>query len=143
MKERMAAVIYTFLLLFALFTLSVSQQRNPGAGDAGFSPALLPSACAGIIALASLILLIKSWRKRAAVPSASAGWRRAAAVQAAIISYGILYAFFGFTVAGIALLLQLQLIMGQRRWMVLLCLSLPPPLLLWLIGTRLLGVALP
>ncbi|HIF6278675.1 TPA: tripartite tricarboxylate transporter TctB family protein, partial [Raoultella ornithinolytica] len=103
----------------------------------------LPCIYSGVMAFASLALFIQARHRQTKILQFPHAWRNILPIQIAILLYAWALYFFGFIVAGMGILFILQWVMGQRRWSILLLLSLLPPPLLWLACTRLLGMALP
>ena len=139
MKDRIQTVAYLLCLVVSLLILSMLIfQEDSGANTYGMPSSRLPCIYSGVMAFASLALFIQA--KIFQFPHA---WRNILPIQIAILLYAWALYFFGFIVAGMGILFILQWVMGQRRWSILLLLSLLPPPLLWLACTRLLGMALP
>lgn len=144
MKDRVQrAVCLTFIAASLLFLLTQITQGSAGADSDGMPASRLPTMYVTLMAIASLVLFIKASYQLIPGVSVPLAWQRTLQVQIVIILYAGLFYLFGFIAAGTGLLFVLQWVMGQRRWSILLALSLLPPPLLWLISTRLLGVALP
>lgn len=144
MKDRIQTVAYLLCLVVSLLILSMLIfQEDSGANTYGMPSSRLPCIYSGVMALASLALFIQARHRQTKIFQFPHAWRNILPIQIAILLYAWALYFFGFIVAGMGILFILQWIMGQRRWSILLLLSLLPPPLLWLACTRLLGMALP
>ena len=144
MKDRIQTVAYLLCLVVSLLILSMLIfQEDSGANTYGMPSSRLPCIYSGVMAFASLALFIQARHRQTKILQFPHAWRNILPIQIAILLYAWALYFFGFIVAGMGILFILQWIMGQRRWSILLLLSLLPPPLLWLACTRLLGMALP
>ncbi|EJG2379165.1 tripartite tricarboxylate transporter TctB family protein [Raoultella ornithinolytica] len=144
MKDRIQTVAYLLCLVVSLLILSMLIfQEDSGANTYGMSSSRLPCIYSGVMAFASLALFIQARHRQTKIFQFPHAWRNILPIQIAILLYAWALYFFGFIVAGMGILFILQWVMGQRRWSILLLLSLLPPPLLWLACTRLLGMALP
>lgn len=144
MKDRIQTVAYLLCLVVSLLILSMLIfQEDSGANTYGMPSSRLPCIYSGVMAFASLALFIQARHRQTKIFHFPHAWRNILPIQIAIILYAWALYFFGFIVAGMGILFILQWVMGQRRWSILLLLSLLPPPLLWLACTRLLGMALP
>ncbi|ELH1429223.1 tripartite tricarboxylate transporter TctB family protein [Raoultella ornithinolytica] len=144
MKDRIQTVAYLLCLVVSLLILSMLIfQEDSGANTYGMPSSRLPCIYSGVMAFASLALFIQARHRQTKIFQFPHAWRNILPIQIAILLYAWALYFFGFIVAGMGILFILQWIMGQRRWSILLLLSLLPPPLLWLACTRLLGMALP
>lgn len=144
MKDRIQTVAYLLCLVVSLLILSMLIfQENSGANTYGMPSSRLPCIYSGVMAFASLALFIQARHRQTKIFQFPHAWRNILPIQIAILLYAWALYFFGFIVAGMGILFILQWVMGQRRWSILLLLSLLPPPLLWLACTRLLGMALP
>lgn len=144
MKDRIQTVAYLLCLVVSLLILSMLIfQEDSGANTYGMPSSRLPCIYSGVMAFASLALFIQARHRQTKIFQFPHAWRNILPIQIAILLYAWALYFFGFIVAGMGILFILQWIMGQRRWSILLLLSLLPSPLLWLACTRLLGMALP
>ncbi|HFU6574814.1 tripartite tricarboxylate transporter TctB family protein [Raoultella ornithinolytica] len=144
MKDRIQTVAYLLCLVVSLLILSMLIfQEDSGANTYGMPSSRLPCIYSGVMAFASLALFIQARHRQTKIFQFPHAWRNILPFQIAILLYAWALYFFGFIVAGMGILFILQWVMGQRRWSILLLLSLLPPPLLWLACTRLLGMALP
>lgn len=144
MKDRIQTVAYLLCLVVSLLILSMLIfQEDSGANTYGMPSSRLPCIYSGVMAFASLALFIQARHRQTKTLQFPHAWRNILPIQIAILLYAWALYFFGFIVAGMGILFILQWVMGQRRWSILLLLSLLPPPLLWLACTRLLGMALP
>ena len=144
MKDRIQTVAYLLCLVVSLLILSMLIfQEDSGANMYGMPSSRLPCIYSGVMAFASLALFIQARHRQTKIFHFPHAWRNILPIQIAILLYAWALYFFGFIVAGMGILFILQWVMGQRRWSILLLLSLLPPPLLWLACTRLLGMALP
>ncbi|ASI59668.1 tripartite tricarboxylate transporter TctB family protein [Raoultella ornithinolytica] len=144
MKDRIQTVAYLLCLVVSLLILSMLIfQEDSGANTYGMPSSRLPCIYSGVMAFASLALFIQARHRQTKILQFPHAWRNILPIQIAILLYAWALYFFGFIVAGMGILFILQWVMGQRRWSILLLLSLLPPPLLWLACTRLLGMALP
>ncbi|WP_454843985.1 tripartite tricarboxylate transporter TctB family protein [Raoultella ornithinolytica] len=144
MKDRIQTVAYLLCLVVSLLILSMLIfQDDSGANTYGMPSSRLPCIYSGVMAFASLALFIQARHRQTKIFQFPHAWRNILPIQIAILLYAWALYFFGFIVAGMGILFILQWVMGQRRWSILLLLSLLPPPLLWLACTRLLGMALP
>ena len=144
MKDRIQTVAYLLCLVVSLLILSMLIFReDSGANTYGMPSSRLPCIYSGVMAFASLALFIQARHRQTKILQFPHAWRNILPIQIAILLYAWALYFFGFIVAGMGILFILQWVMGQRRWSILLLLSLLPPPLLWLACTRLLGMALP
>lgn len=144
MKDRIQTVAYLLCLVVSLLILSMLIfQEDSGANTYGMPSSRLPCTYSGVMAFASLALFIQARHRQTKIFQFPHAWRNILPIQIAILLYAWALYFFGFIVAGMGILFILQWVMGQRRWSILLLLSLLPPPLLWLACTRLLGMALP
>lgn len=144
MKDRIQTVAYLLCLVVSLLILSMLIfQEDSGANTYGMPSSRLPCIYSGVMAFASLALFIQARHRQTKILQFPHAWRSILPIQIAILLYAWALYFFGFIVAGMGILFILQWVMGQRRWSILLLLSLLPPPLLWLACTRLLGMALP
>lgn len=144
MKDRIQTVAYLLCLVVSLLILSMLIfQEDSGANTYGMPSSRLPCIYSGVMAFASLALFIQARHRQTKIFQFPHVWRNILPIQIAILLYAWALYFFGFIVAGMGILFILQWVMGQRRWSILLLLSLLPPPLLWLACTRLLGMALP
>lgn len=144
MKDRIQTVAYLLCLVVSLLILSMLIfQEDSGANTYGMPSSRLPCIYSGVMAFASLALFIQARNRQTKIFQFPHAWRNILPIQIAILLYAWALYFFGFIVAGMGILFILQWVMGQRRWSILLLLSLLPPPLLWLACTRLLGMALP
>ncbi|ANZ07190.1 hypothetical protein WP3W18E01_13080 [Raoultella ornithinolytica] len=144
MKDRIQTVAYLLCLVVSLLILSMLIfQEDSGANTYGMPSSRLPCIYSGVMAFASLALFIQARHRQTKIFQFPHAWRNILPIQIAILLYAWALYFFGFIVAGMGILFILQWVMGQRRWSILLLLSLLPPPLLWLACTRLLGMALP
>ncbi|MEB7899131.1 tripartite tricarboxylate transporter TctB family protein [Raoultella ornithinolytica] len=144
MKDRIQTVAYLLCLVVSLLILSMLIfQEDSGANTYGMPSSRLPCIYSGVMAFASLALFIQARHRQTKIFQFPHAWRNILPIQIAILLYAWALYFFGFIVAGMGILFILQWVMGQRRWSILLLLSLLPPPLLWLTCTRLLGMALP
>ena len=144
MKDRIQTVAYLLCLVVSLLILSMLIfQEDSGANTYGMPSSRLPCIYSGVMAFASLALFIQARHRQTKIFQFPHTWRNILPIQIAILLYAWALYFFGFIVAGMGILFILQWVMGQRRWSILLLLSLLPPPLLWLACTRLLGMALP
>ncbi|MEB7862835.1 tripartite tricarboxylate transporter TctB family protein [Raoultella ornithinolytica] len=144
MKDRIQTVAYLLCLVVSLLILSMLIfQEDSGANTYGMPSSRLPCIYSGVMAFASLALFIQTRHRQTKIFQFPHAWRNILPIQIAILLYAWALYFFGFIVAGMGILFILQWVMGQRRWSILLLLSLLPPPLLWLACTRLLGMALP
>lgn len=144
MKDRIQTVAYLLCLVVSLLILSMLIfQEDSGANTYGMPSSRLPCIYSGVMASASLALFIQARHRQTKIFQFPHAWRNILPIQIAILLYAWALYFFGFIVAGMGILFILQWVMGQRRWSILLLLSLLPPPLLWLACTRLLGMALP
>ena len=144
MKDRIQTVAYLLCLVVSLLILSMLIfQEDSGANTYGMPSSRLPCIYSGVMAFASLALFIQAGHRQTKIFQFPHAWRNILPIQIAILLYAWALYFFGFIVAGMGILFILQWVMGQRRWSILLLLSLLPPPLLWLACTRLLGMALP
>lgn len=144
MKDRIQTVAYLLCLVVSLLILSMLIfQEDSGANTYGMPSSRLPCIYSGVMAFASLALFIQARHRQTKIFQIPHAWRNILPIQIAILLYAWALYFFGFIVAGMGILFILQWVMGQRRWSILLLLSLLPPPLLWLACTRLLGMALP
>lgn len=144
MKDRIQTVAYLLCLVVSLLILSMLIfQEDSGANTYGMPSSRLPCIYSGVMAFASLALFIQARHRQTKIFHFPHAWRNILPIQIAILLYAWALYFFGFIVAGMGILFILQWVMGQRRWSILLLLSLLPPPLLWLACTRLLGMALP
>ncbi|QPG39444.1 tripartite tricarboxylate transporter TctB family protein [Raoultella ornithinolytica] len=144
MKDRIQTVAYLLCLVVSLLILSMLIfQEDSGANTYGMPSSRLPCIYSGVMAFASLALFIQARHRQTKIFQFPHAWRNILPIQIAILLYAWALYFFSFIVAGMGILFILQWVMGQRRWSILLLLSLLPPPLLWLACTRLLGMALP
>ena len=144
MKDRIQTVAYLLCLVVSLLILSMLIfQEDSGANTYGMPSSRLPCIYSGVMAFASLALFIQARHRQTKIFQFPHAWRNILPIQIAILLYAWALYFFGFIVAGMGILFILQWVMGQRRWSILLLLSLLPPPLLWLACSRLLGMALP
>lgn len=144
MKDRIQTVAYLLCLVVSLLILSMLIfQEDSGANTYGMPSSRLPCIYSGVMAFASLALFIQARHRQTKIFQFPHAWRNILPIQIAILLYAWALYFFGFIVAGMGILFILQWVMGQRRWSILLLLSLLPPPLLWLACTHLLGMALP
>lgn len=144
MKDRIQTVAYLLCIVVSLLILSMLIfQEDSGANTYGMPSSRLPCIYSGVMAFASLALFIQARHRQTKILQFPHAWRNILPIQIAILLYAWALYFFGFIVAGMGILFILQWVMGQRRWSILLLLSLLPPPLLWLACTRLLGMALP
>ncbi|MEC5098742.1 tripartite tricarboxylate transporter TctB family protein [Raoultella ornithinolytica] len=144
MKDRIQTVAYLLCLVVSLLILSMLIfQEDSGANTYGMPSSRLPCIYSSVMAFASLALFIQARHRQTKIFQFPHAWRNILPIQIAILLYAWALYFFGFIVAGMGILFILQWVMGQRRWSILLLLSLLPPPLLWLACTRLLGMALP
>ncbi|HHG8625807.1 TPA: tripartite tricarboxylate transporter TctB family protein [Raoultella ornithinolytica] len=144
MKDRIQTVAYLLCLVVSLLILSMLIfQEDSGANTYGMPSSRLPCIYSGVMAFASLALFIQARHRQTKIFQFPHAWRNILPIQITILLYAWALYFFGFIVAGMGILFILQWVMGQRRWSILLLLSLLPPPLLWLACTRLLGMALP
>ncbi|HFP9247036.1 TPA: tripartite tricarboxylate transporter TctB family protein [Raoultella ornithinolytica] len=144
MKDRIQTVAYLLCLVVSLLILSMLIfQEDSGANTYGMPSSRLPCIYSGVMVFASLALFIQARHRQTKIFQFPHAWRNILPIQIAILLYAWALYFFGFIVAGMGILFILQWVMGQRRWSILLLLSLLPPPLLWLACTRLLGMALP
>lgn len=144
MKDRIQTVAYLLCLVVSLLILSMLIfQEDSGANTYGMPSSRLPCIYSGVMAFASLALFIQARHRQTKIFQFPHAWRNILPIQIAILLYAWALYFFGFIVAGMGILFILQWVMGQRRWSILLLLSLLPPPLLWLACTRPLGMALP
>lgn len=144
MKDRIQTVAYLLCLVVSLLILSMLIfQGDSGANTYGMPSSRLPCIYSGVMAFASLALFIQARHRQTKIFQFPHAWRNILPIQIAILLYAWALYFFGFIVAGMGILFILQWVMGQRRWNILLLLSLLSPPLLWLACTRLLGMALP
>lgn len=144
MKDRIQTVAYLLCFVVSLLILSMLIfQEDSGANTYGMPSSRLPCIYSGVMAFASLALFIQARHRQTKIFQFPHAWRNILPIQIAILLYAWALYFFGFIVAGMGILFILQWVMGQRRWSILLLLSLLPPPLLWLACTRLLGMALP
>lgn len=144
MKDRIQTVAYLLCLVVSLLILSMLIfQEDSGANTYGMPSSRLPCIYSGVMAFASLALFIQARHRQTKIFQFPHAWRNILPIQIAILLYAWALYFFGFIVAGMGILFILQWVMGQRRWSILLLLSLLPPPLLWLACTRLLGMAPP
>ena len=144
MKDRIQTVAYLLCLVVSLLILSMLIfQEDSGANTYGMPSSRLPCIYSGVMAFASLALFIQARHRQTKIFQFPHAWRNILPIQIAILLYAWALYFFGCIVAGMGILFILQWVMGQRRWSILLLLSLLPPPLLWLACTRLLGMALP
>ena len=144
MKDRIQTVAYLLCLVVSLLILSMLIfQEDSGANTYGMPSSRLPCIYSGVMAFASLALFIQARHRQTKIFQFPHAWRNILPIQIAILLYAWALYVFGFIVAGMGILFILQWVMGQRRWSILLLLSLLPPPLLWLACTRLLGMALP
>lgn len=144
MKDRIQTVAYLLCLVVSLLILSMLIfQEDSGANTYGMPSSRLPCIYSSVMAFASLALFIQARHRQTKIFQFPHAWRNILPIQIAILLYAWALYFFGFIVAGMGILFILQWVMGQRRWGILLLLSLLPPPLLWLACTRLLGMALP
>ncbi|THE37580.1 tripartite tricarboxylate transporter TctB family protein [Raoultella ornithinolytica] len=144
MKDRIQTVAYLLCLVVSLLILSMLIfQEDSGANTYGMPSSRLPCIYSGVMAFASLALFIQARHRQTKIFQFPHAWRNILPIQIAILLYAWALYFFGFIVAGMGILFILQWVMGQRRWSILLLLSLLSPPLLWLACTRLLGMALP
>ena len=144
MKDRIQTVAYLLCLVVSLLILSMLIfQEDSGANTYGMPSSRLPCIYSGVMAFASLALFIQARHRQTKIFQFPHAWRNILPIQIAILLYAWALYFFGFIVAGMGILFILQWVMGQRRWSILLLLSLLPPPLLWLACARLLGMALP
>lgn len=145
MKDRIQTVAYLLCLVVSLLILlsMLIFQEDSGANTYGMPSSRLPCIYSGVMAFASLALFIQARHRQTKIFQFPHAWRNILPIQIAILLYAWALYFFGFIVAGMGILFILQWVMGQRRWSILLLLSLLPPPLLWLACTRLLGMALP
>ena len=144
MKDRIQTVAYLLCLVVSLLILSMLIfQEDSGANTYGMPSSRLPCIYSGVMAFASLALFIQARHRQTKIFQFPHAWQNILPIQIAILLYAWALYFFGFIVAGMGILFILQWVMGQRRWSILLLLSLLPPPLLWLACTRLLGMALP
>ena len=133
MKDRIQTVAYLLCLVVSLLILSMLIfQEDSGANTYGMPSSRHPCIYSGVMAFASLALFIQARHRQTKIFQFPHAWRNILPIQIAILLYAWALYFFGFIVAGMGILFILQWIMGQRRWSILLLLSLLPPPLLWL-----------
>lgn len=121
-----------------------SIQLFPGQEFEPFTPRTFPYglAVAGIVL--SLVQLVSALRA-GRVPQASwAGfdWLRVAALVVVMVLYGAAFKPLGFIIATSLFLAAGYLILGERRWTVVLGASVPVALVFWALMTQVLGLYL-
>lgn len=147
-KDRIGALF--FLVLSLAYGLEAQQIRLlPFATGEVFTPRTMPTALAivgGVIAFLMLVLPAKDRPKKIG-EGAFAGWGDFA--WAKVLALGVLMAIYaylltraGFIVATSLFLVGGFLVLGERRWLVLLGASVPVVVAFWFILSQLLGIYL-
>ncbi|WP_404383820.1 tripartite tricarboxylate transporter TctB family protein [Caenispirillum salinarum] len=126
-----------------------SIQLFPGQEFEPFTPRTFPYALAVIGIVLSLAQLFTVMRKPKAgekhgKPESWAGfdWGRVAALVVAMVAYGAAFKPLGFIIATSLFLAAGYLILGERRWTVVLGASVPVAVVFWALMTQVLGLYL-
>lgn len=125
-------------------------QLFPGQEFEPFTPRTFPYALAVIGAVLSGFQLISVLRRKPKPgeepekPQSWAGfdWGRVAALVVAMVCYGAAFQPLGFVIATSLFLAAGYLILGERRWTVVLGASLPVAFVFWALMTQVLGLYL-
>ncbi len=107
---------------------------------------LMPVVALGLVGLFSLLLLVRALVASGAAEAPSAEYRHASALLPGLVlsaAGAAAVAWLGFLLGGPLLIGALMLLIGERRPIRLLLVSLLPPALLALFATHVLGVPLP
>jgi len=137
-RDRIGALL---LLAFSLAYGALSYQIPllPFQAQAAFTAQTMPEALAVLGVVLSLTLLLK--------PSSAEGpqvagfkWGQAALVCALMVAYGFAVRPGGFLVSTSLFLIGGFLILGERRWLLILGASVPVVVFFWVLMTQVLGV---
>lgn len=145
-KDRISALFF-LVLCVAYFWISQDIRIMPFARNDPVTPQTVPRALAivgGIIAFLMLVLPPKGPRPTGG-PFDGWGlfaWGRVISLGLVMLAYGFLLTRVGFIVSTSLFLIAGYLILGERRWTVLLAASVPVVVVFWALLTQLLGLYL-
>lgn len=142
-KDRIAALFFlAFCLAYGLMSFQI--RLLPFAASEAFTPRTMPQALAilgGIIAFLMLVLpgkgdqvAFRGWGGMA--------WGRIGLLGVAMLAYAATITVLGFILSTTFFLIAGYLILGERRWKVILGASLPVVIVFWFILARLLDIYL-
>lgn len=143
--SRDAVAALSFLALSIAYGWHAgSIQLFPGQEFEPFTPRTFPYALALIGAVLSLVQLVSVLRRPPARGESWGGfdWGRVAALVVAMVLYGAAFKPLGFVIATSLFLAAGYLILGERRWTVVLGASAPVALVFWALMTQVLGLYL-
>lgn len=131
-------------LLMLVFSLSYGMlifriPLLPFQAEAAFTARTMPQALTVLGILLSLALLIKPGDD-APVEVAGLQWTVAAGLCALMIFYGFTVRPLGFLISTTILLAGGFLVLGERRWWLVLVASVPVVIFFWVLMTQFLGV---
>ena len=137
-RDRIGALL---LLAFSLAYGALTYQIPllPFQAQAAFTAQTMPEALAALGVVLSLILLLKPGRD-AGPEVVGFNWGQAALVCALMVAYGFAVRPGGFLISTSLFLIGGFLILGERRWPLILGASLPVVVFFWVLMTQALGV---
>jgi putative tricarboxylic transport membrane protein len=137
-RDRIGALLLlAFTLGYGALTFRI--PLLPFQAQAAFTARTVPEALTLLGIGLCLILLIKPGRDPGE-SHAGYQWGRAAALCAVMVVYGLSLRPGGFLLSTGLFLIAGFLIMGERRWVLILSTAIPVVVLFWALMTQLLGV---
>lgn len=138
---RLAVAIF-FTAFGLVLLVAIIPSIAGDTGQAHLSPRLVPTIAAGFITVCGSLELFQAWKAHYSGIREALGLNIPKVIGAlgAIFAVSLLMPYFGFWIAALLSIIVVQLICGERRWLVLT--SLPPALVsvVWFLASRLAGL---
>lgn len=137
--------VFSIAVAIALLYESYLPKYAAGAGDYGFSPVFFPTILIYLWLTLSVLILLKGLATRSRQDQAKSEISFSRPLIGFLLTgaYAYLMPLLGFTAASILYSASFMLILGYRRAMPVLLVSLLFPILMWYVFTFLLNVSLP
>lgn len=141
-RDRLSALVFLALSL-GYGALALRIELFPGSEDELFTARTLPLGLAAAGAVVSFLMIVLPPRGTGK-PASLAGlnWGKVAVLCGLMAFYGATITRLGFVVSTALFLVGGILLLGERRWYVVLGLAVPVALGFWVLLSRLLGIYL-
>lgn len=142
-KDRIAALLFLALCL-AYGAMSFQIRLLPFAASEAFTPRTMPQALAIMGSVIAFLMLVLPGKGDQVAFRGWAGmaWVRVILLGVAMAFYAATLTVLGFVVSTSLFLIAGYLILGERRWKIVLGASVPVVLVFWFILARLLDIYL-
>jgi len=141
-RDRITGLVF-FALCFAYGVLAFQIELFPGSEEEAFTARTLPVGLSVAGCIVSLLIIALSGRKaESPINFSRASWMRGIALCALMVAYGLTITTLGFVVSTTLFLLAGIWLLGERRWQVVIPVSIGVAIGFWAILTQLLGIYL-